>query len=307
MANGLLRDTMRLFVSYSPRRLRHRVYSLPFIGRCLQNTLKRLADSALYADNSRWFRFNSGPRTGLEMKLKLPEENEFYLETHDPDVTDLLQERIRPGFTVVDVGAHIGYFTLLISRLAGARGKVFALEPLPKNAGRLKEHLTRNKCIHNTEVFQLAAAEYNQKEEFLDYDIATIGRLSSVESCATDKSSYRIVVECRSLDCLIQDIGAKALDFVKIDTEGAEFLVLKGMDNLLRIYRPELLIEMHNERIIKDIIDFLEDRSYCARVNGRAYNEEAFPCAAMLGKNILFIPSERLRKTSGMGTMLINL
>lgn len=291
---------MRLVVSYSPRRLRHGVYSLPFIGRCLQNTLKSLAGSALYTDNLRWFRFNSGPRTGLEMKLKLPEENEFYLETHDPDVTDLLQKRIRPGFTVVDVGAHIGYFTLLISRLTGARGKVFALEPLPKNAVRLKEHLARNECVHNTEVFQLAAAEYNQKEEFLNYDIATIGRLSSLESSAADKSFCRIVVECRSLDRLIQDSGVKSLDFVKIDTEGAEFRVLKGMDNLLRIYRPELLIEMHNERIIKDIIDFLEDRRYRAYINERAYNEEAFPCIAMLGKNILFIPTERIRKTNGV-------
>lgn len=299
MANGLLRDAMRLAVNYSPRRLRHRVYSLPFIGRCVQNTLKSLAGSALYTDNLRWFRFNSGPRTGLEMKLKLPEENEFYLETHDPDVTDLLQKRVRPGFTVIDVGAHIGYFTLLISRLAGARGKVFALEPLPQNAGRLKEHLAHNDCVHNTKVFQLAAAEHNQKEEFLNYGIATIGRLSSLESCAADKSFCRIFVECRSLDCLIQDIGVKSLDFVKIDTEGAEFLVLKGMDNLLRMYRPELLIEMHNERIIKDIIDFLGDRGYRACSNERAYNEEVFPCIEMLGKNILFIPSERLRKRTG--------
>lgn len=294
MDTSLLREAARFLAGRGFRRLRHRAYALPLIGHYLQNALKRLINIALCADSVQWFRFNSGPRTGLEMKLKLPEENEFYLETHDPDVTALLHKHIRPGLTVVDVGAHIGYFTLLISRLVGSRGKVFALEPLPKNTARLKEHLARNECVHNTEVFQLAAAEHNQKEEFINYDIATIGRLSSVESLAADKSSCRIMVECRSLDSLIQGIGVKSLDFVKIDTEGAEFRVLEGMDNLLREFRPELLIEMHSEKIIKDIIDFLEERKYRAFIDERAHNKEIFSYAAMLGKNILFIPLERL-------------
>ena len=288
-------ETVQFLVGCTSRKLRQRIYSIPFIGHYLQITLKSTLQTVLYTKGFQWFKSKSGHRAGLEMKLKLPEESEFYLETHDPDVTISLCKCIQPGFTVVDVGAHIGYFTLLISRLVGPEGKVFALEPLPRNVIRLEEHLFRNHCSHNTKVFQVALAEYDGKEQFLYFDFATIGRFSSAESEVRDKPSGDITVECRSLDSLLQDNSIKLPDFVKIDVEGAELRVLQGAENLLRISRPKLLIEFHNKKIFKEVIEFLKNRGYRAYINEKMLNKLTFPQATLMGVNILFTHCQKFR------------
>ncbi len=287
--------TARFLVGCTSRKLRQRIYSIPFIGHYLQNALRSILYAILCTDDFQWFKFKSGHRAGLEMKLKLPEESEFHLETHDPEVTVLLCKNIQPGFTVVDVGAHIGYFTMLISRLAGPEGKVFALEPLPKNVIRLEEHLFRNHCSQNTKVLPLALAEYDGKEQFLYFDFSTIGRFSSIESEVKDKPSGDITVECRTLDSLIQDNSILSPDFVKIDVEGAELRVLQGMENLFKVSRPKLLIEFHNKKVFKEIMEFLENRGYRADVNEKTLDNLTSPQATLIGVNILFTDCQKFK------------
>lgn len=281
--------TTRFLVRCTTKKLRSRIYSIAFIGHYLQSALKRILCTILNTGDFQWFKFKSGYRAGLEMRLKLPEESEFYLETHDSGVTTLLCRCIKPGFTLIDVGAHIGYFTLLISRLVGQSGKVFALEPLPINARRLEEHLLRNNC-HNTEVLQVALAEYDAKEEFLEFGFATIGRFSSAESFVRDRPCGRMTVECRSLDSLLKEHRIDLPDFVKIDVEGAELRVLKGMENLLKASNPKLLIEMHNEKTAEDYFKFLENKGYSAYyLNGKTLKKTPLYWIAELGESILFV------------------
>jgi FkbM family methyltransferase len=224
------------------------------------------------------------------MRLKLPEECEFSLETHEPDVTALLRKLIQPGFKVIDVGAHIGYFTLLISRLVGREGKVFALEPLPNNVKRLKEHLSRNNCSQNTKVLELAAADYDGEEQFLEFGFATVGRLASTGLFVSDKPRGRMTVKCRSLDSLLSEGCIESPDFVKIDVEGAELWVLKGMENLIKIHKPKLLVEMHDKKIAEDIINFLENKGYKAYyLNKDALRKLNFAQPDLVNKSILFI------------------
>lgn len=244
----------------------------------------------LNVDKFQWFKFRSGYRSGLEMNLKLPEESEFYLETHDPEVTVLLSKYIQRGFKVIDVGSHIGYFTLLISRAVGVEGKVFALEPLPENIKRLKEHLLRNNCSQNTRVLELAAADYDTEEQFYEFGFATIGRFSSAESFVRDEPCGSMTVNVRSLDSLFKEGRIDSPDFVKIDVEGAELRVLQGMENLLKVCKPKLLVEMHSEKIIEDITDFLASKGYGAYyVNGKALKLLNLAQSDLLGKSILFI------------------
>jgi FkbM family methyltransferase len=287
----IFQEVARLFTYRTSRKLRNKIYSLPLVGHYLQNLLKNILYVILYRDNFQQVKFKFGPRKGLVMRLKLPEDSEFYLETHDPDVTDLLCKYIKPGFTVVDAGAHIGYFTLLISRLVGPRGKVFALEPLPKNIRRLEEHLSWNHCNQNTQIFPFALAEQDGEEKFLYFDISTIGRLASSESKSNivAQPPSCITVKCRSLDALFQNLNIELLDFVKIDVEGAEFRALQGMSKILNMYRPKLLIEVHNEKNIGEIFNFLEKRDYRAYINGKILTRPKFFRIIQPGKNILFI------------------
>jgi SAM-dependent methyltransferase len=91
----------------------------------------------------------------------------FFLGTYEPEQTRSFQDLVRPGDIVYDIGAHYGYYTLLASELVGASGKVFAVEPCPRNLAFLRRHIALNGCS-NVQVLELAIADQEGKERFED-------------------------------------------------------------------------------------------------------------------------------------------
>ena len=134
---------------------------------------------------------------------------------------------IKPGMTVLDIGANIGTLTILFSSLAGAAGKVVAVEPDPDNFRLLRKNVEENGCS-NVQCRNLAAADsdgtlrlFRSEEHHGDHRIY-------------DSGDGRASVEVgrSSVDNMLGD-GAAA-DFVKMDVQGAEMLALKGMERTLR-------------------------------------------------------------------------
>ncbi len=253
---------MKSVVNLTPKSFRRAVYSLPYVGYGLKHGLGNL----FHTKDREWMRFLSGPRQGMEMKMKLPEENEFYLETHDPQITRFLCHRLRPGGVFVDMGAHIGYYTLLVSRLVGPQGKVFAIEPSPSTAARLSEHLIHNGC-RNTYLLELAMADRNGNREFLEFGASTLSGLMPPPNQAplpreglTPQRSLN--VECRTLDSLVEDSTVSSPDFVKIDVEGLEISALQGMERILDQNKSELLIEMHHPQAAAEVPRLLARKGY---------------------------------------------
>lgn len=131
---------------------------------------------------------------------------------------------IRPGMTVADVGAHIGYYTRLLSELVGPSGRVFAFEPEPENHAVLVANLAANR-YRNVEASDAAVSDR--------VGTATL-HLSPGSSNHSLLSGYTQAQGARevrtvTLDSFLSDRGVERLDFVKIDVEGAEPLVLAGM------------------------------------------------------------------------------
>lgn len=181
------------------------------------------------------------PLQGLRMKG--PGVFGTYIERlYEPDVTGALMERVRPGWICVDVGAHLGYFTLLLASLVGDTGRIFAFEALPENAFWLRGNVALNGFAARVSVENLAVTDGRQPVVRLNAPPHYTSEWSIVRSSPIHHS-----IEVRAA-CLDEYFArGPKVDFIKMDIEGAEYLALQGSRSLLQRDRPSCLIELHGE------------------------------------------------------------
>jgi FkbM family methyltransferase len=190
-----------------------------------------------------------GRLKGASMYVDLSCEKYYWLGTHEEPVQAALAAQVRPGFIVYDVGAHVGFFTLLASRLAGDGGRVYAFEPRPDNVERLRRNVEANRA-KNVEVIAAAASDREGDAAFVMSDSTLEGRLAgpAVRSAAT--------VRTATIDALARDRLAPP-DLIKIDVEGAEGAVIRGAARTIDLHRPALLIEVHSRDAGREVADAL--------------------------------------------------
>jgi FkbM family methyltransferase len=138
-----------------------------------------------------------------------------------PDTVDLLPRILRPGMTVVDAGANVGFVSVQASKLVGSTGRVYCIEADPANVSILRANLWKNGC-ENTEVLPVAA--WSERAE-LNLSVVPEGGVCSHVSAGPPKAS---TVPAFRLDQLIDG----RVDYLKIDCEGTDHLVLLGAAGL---------------------------------------------------------------------------
>ena len=159
---------------------------------------------------------------------------------------DLFRKCLKPNLVIIDIGANIGYYAIIAGKGIGPRGKIFAYEPENRNFSFLKKNIEANKLAN---VIPLKIALSNEKgmsKLYLDED--NKGR----HSLAYEKNKECLVIETDTLDNSLEQFGSPAVDIIKIDIEGAEFLALGGMTETIR-RNPNLIIfsEFYPRAIIK--------------------------------------------------------
>jgi FkbM family methyltransferase len=204
---------------------------------------------------------------GEEMRVVLPEESAcqlWYYGFIEEDVTAFLLTYVREGMTVIDVGAHSGYFTLLASALVQPSGWVHAFEPARRTCARLRHNTRRHR---NVTVQQQALWSSRTTRPFHEYGerYSTLNSVSNhrliQEIGRVRQRSYD--VECLSLDEYCTAAGI-APDFIKIDAETAEPQILRGSVHTLVRHRPIIAIEVWDDpaRHSRDDITFLLNHGY---------------------------------------------
>jgi len=145
---------------------------------------------------------------------------------HEPDETRLIQDRVSEGDVALDLGAHIGYFTLLLAQTVGPGGSVFAFEPHPDNAALLKRSVDANHLEHV--VIEEAAVAGESGNVAL-----SLSRDGSVDHRILPGMTERPprTVQAWALDDYFTE--PQRVDFIKMDLQGAEGLALKGMHRLI--------------------------------------------------------------------------
>jgi FkbM family methyltransferase len=190
--------------------------------------------------------------------------------TYEPEQSRLFEETLRPGDTVLDVGAHAGYYTLLAAVLVGEHGRVWAFEPDPHNFSALCRHVRINRQ-ENVTTAQLAVSDTSGAAHFVQGSGSGTGRL-----CADGA----IEVETTTLDefCASRGIRPAA---IKIDVEGAEAGVLQGAERTLATQAPTIFLSTHGAQVRAECVRWLQDRGYSVRpvIGSRIDAADEFLCS----------------------------
>jgi len=184
----------------------------------------------------------------------------------EPEVQEALAELLKPGQTVYDVGANIGFFTILCSRLVGPTGRVYAFEPIPQNLATLKHNIALN-GLTNVVVVEKALSSRTGTAAMFVSPWSAFHSLNVEGASKQDNhgaEAGEIVVETVTLDEFVQGEGVATPDLLKIDVEGAELIVVDGMRETLRGKQPLLLCELHDTK--DSYADFVRSIEYTARV-----------------------------------------
>jgi FkbM family methyltransferase len=163
-------------------------------------------------------------------------ERESANGTYERKYADFFCSVIKKGNVVVDAGAYIGYFSLLASSRVGAKGRVYSFEPIPRNFGRLMRNVEANKA-KNVRAYNLGLSD---REETLSFSVprefpaqsSLAGAWSEITKGAK-LTKDKVKAKLTAFDRFGKDAGLNQVDVVKIDVDGAELKVLRGMKNTL--------------------------------------------------------------------------
>jgi FkbM family methyltransferase len=184
----------------------------------------------------------------------------YLLGTWQPSVQAALAILIGEGETFYDVGANVGFFSVIGARLAGPAGKVVCFEPVPDNFQQIRHNAILN-GFTNIEVVETALGSVDAELPFWTSAEPTWGKLAHTAT-VPDKLSGEIKVAVRRLDGIVADTDLRSPQLIKIDVEGAEVEVLAGALETLRACRPRLLIELHGTNA--EVAKFLSELEYKA-------------------------------------------
>lgn len=176
----------------------------------------------------------------------------YWFGTYELEKQKLFEKIVKEGDIVYDIGAHVGFYTLLASELVGERGKVFAFEPLPRNLYFFKKHTVLNSCS-NIEIIEAAVSDKEGRVSFSEGESSFTGKLNE---------EGRLKVISITLDDLLKEGKILPPNIIKIDVEGAEYQVLKGAFDILKKYKPALILSIHNVESFTNCISFLEGLNY---------------------------------------------
>jgi FkbM family methyltransferase len=184
---------------------------------------------------------------------------------------------LKPGDTAIDVGAHIGFFTMQMAAAVGATGRVYAFEPFDANAELLERSVAENR-FEDRVVFRRAAVGAADGSATLTFPVETLnsgGAYLLRDGTAPLAGNLRKTVPLVALDRLAL---RRPVRFIKMDVEGAEPLVVNGAERLLREDRPVILSELHATQLerasgatVDDFLDRMRALGYHAQtIDGAA-------------------------------------
>jgi len=165
-------------------------------------------------------------------------------DRYEVGTTRLFEQLIRPDEIIIDVGAHVGYFTLLAAKLVGPSGKVFAFEPEPMNYALLTKNIGLNNYA-NISAQPVAVSNHCGSSQLymspLDNGLHSLNRLGSPDQTYENQKT----VDTTTLDAFLEQQGWPQIALVKIDIEGSETAAFEGMSQFfIREQNTKLILEL---------------------------------------------------------------
>lgn len=161
---------------------------------------------------------------------------------YEPFETNLVKDTLKPGDTVINIGANFGYYTLLAAKLVGPEGKVFAFEPEPKNFSLLEGNIKRNN-IQNVEISNQAVSNEDNITLNLYTDEKNVGNPSLSEKNIPNLKGL-VEVKTVTLSTFFSDRpDILKINLIQMDTQGSEGNIIKGSTSLIEKFHPTIIME----------------------------------------------------------------
>lgn len=226
----------------------------------------------------KYIKSNSGYIDNIgEVKINLKYAGKMNLFTNDyidkwlftgadfePRTVEIIKKYLSEKGNFLDIGANIGYFSLIASRRIGKEGTVYAFEPTPNTISRLKKNISLNNLC-NIEVIEKAVSN---KAGIVIFKTPSASIRNSGRSSMRDIEEHYITlnVETVTIDSMLNSF--KKISLIKMDIEGAEGLALEGMEGLINRDRPVIIMEL-SDKYLKQmgysgelVLAFLRDKKY---------------------------------------------
>jgi FkbM family methyltransferase len=214
------------------------------LGKLLRSPLKLIPPSAVVP-------ILQGPLRGKKW-IAGSSTNGCWVGSFEYEKRQVFQRVVGPGDVVYDLGANVGFYSLLASVLVGDQGHVYCFEPLPANISLLKRHVELNGIGNCTIVEAAVTAE----DGWAHFDAS--GHPSMAHLSETGPSTVRTV----RLDSLVESRELLPPKVLKIDVEGAEFAALGGAARTIDRHRPAIFLATHGAGVHQDCLRFLSHRGY---------------------------------------------
>jgi FkbM family methyltransferase len=158
--------------------------------------------------------------------------------------TELFEKMVQDGMVVVDIGANIGYYTLIAAKLVGKKGRIYAFEPEASSYELLCKNIQANGYTNIVPIEKAVSKTTGKTKLYVDRALTDISSFGKDNVLPYSKNADCLEVETITLDDFFERaVGDDRIDFMKIDVEGAEELVVDGADRILRNNRLKILIE----------------------------------------------------------------
>jgi FkbM family methyltransferase len=206
-----------------------RLSSAPVVGKLLAPFIRR-----------RPWTIEGGEGAGLQ--IKFPQNRDYVMGSSEGPVQQAMAKHLQQGDVFYDIGANMGFFSLIAAKLVGPTGFVNAFEPVAENAASIRENVQLN-GFTNINTCEVAVGSTSGQAELLltDWDGGSTLASSSVKpSEPVSRRNVRVV----TLDDFIAEKNLRPPNFVKIDVEGLELEVLQGMTKTIETAKPILLYEV---------------------------------------------------------------
>jgi len=201
----------------------------------------------------------AGPIRGAIIAMPRRERLSYVVGTYESHVVRAMRKHVRPGAVAYDIGAHIGYLTLTLSRLVGPHGTVVAVEADPRNRSTLAANIDAN---HSTNVTIIGEAVSDSVGVI---SFATFPTYSSVGHISTGElpdDAVVLEVPATTIDELAFGGTHPPPTFIKIDVEGTETLVLRGAERTMRELRPTIICEARRGETLDELAALAVDARY---------------------------------------------
>lgn len=180
----------------------------------------------------------------------------------EKDSTNATLHLVKKGDVVFDIGANIGYYSVLLAKLVGPMGRVFSFEPTNYFCQVLKINIEANNS-NNVEILNLGLSDKEQ-----DIEIHIDGPSATLHDSVTAPNTNSEIIKLVSLDDFIKQLGLERLDFIKIDIDGHEPFFFLGAGKTLENFDPIILMEISHLHYLRagftawDFYDFLKSKNY---------------------------------------------